>query len=102
MNPILLTPEDKEKIYSRLRDALIVGLQNGTIVDEEGQKSAEFVLTLDTVKTQEELLTFLQNLSTRWPAYETVYIELKTEEEKKKDQEKISTIETTLNTLQTQ
>ena len=48
--------------------------------------SAQYMLQLENIKTYKELMTFLEELSNKWPAYKAVYILVKEVETKVADQ----------------
>jgi hypothetical protein len=68
-----VTPEEIEKMFKLLADAMLEGLEKGAIEVEASEESSAFVLErLDNVKTKAEMVTFLTDLANRWPIYNTV------------------------------
>jgi len=103
MDPVLSSPiteEQKKKVYDDLALAMIDGMEQGTFSDEESRASAEFVLAkLGTVKTEQELFQFLEELGKRWSIYEKVLLKLKGQKNNQIDQVKLQEVKNKLNQL---
>ncbi len=99
-NPSLITEDLRKKIYDDLAEAMISALEAGRINQEEGKKSAKFILnSLDNIKTKEELKKFLEDLGNQWNIYKGVLIKLKNEEVQNQDAQKLAQIQDKLNQL---
>ncbi len=62
-----VTPEEKKKIEKMIVDTSIDALEAGAIREYDLSVIADFVLKkIDTVKTQEEMRVFLEELATKW------------------------------------
>lgn len=102
MNPNVdsISADRIKEIYNILADALIDGVEKGEVSEEDEKNSAEFMLqNLDSVKTQAELITFLEQLCKNWPTYNSVYHKLINEQKAVDDQAKIAEIEKSLNSI---
>ncbi|MBI4096285.1 MAG: hypothetical protein HY425_01045 [Candidatus Levybacteria bacterium] len=102
MDPNLnnITPERREEIYNILADAMIDGIEKMEISEEESKKSVEYILqNLESVKTQAELITLLEQLCKTWPTYNNVYHKLLNEQQASNDQKKIAEVENSINNI---
>ncbi len=100
-NSIQITSEQKDEIYSKLADAMIDGLENGTLSPQDSEVSSQYILEqLGSITTRAELLTVLEDVSNRWSSYKTVYFELKEEDAKKQDTAQIEQAQQELQSIQ--
>lgn len=100
-NPTSITPERIKEIYNILADAMIDGIEKMEISEDDSKKSAEYILqNLDSIKTQTELINFLEQLCKTWPTYNNVYHKLLNEQNALEDQKKIAQVEVSLNNMQ--
>jgi UDP-2,3-diacylglucosamine pyrophosphatase LpxH len=87
----------KKKVYSELADAMITGLDQAQIIPEEVQKSADYILRyLNEAKTEDDLLLILGELGSRWNIYNGVFLKYKTEQIKRRDQQKLQEVKSRL------
>ena len=82
----------RKQVYDSLFDSIIDAMLHGNASLRDGKESAQFILgKLETVKTKQELLQFLFDLSTKWSLYHPYYVKMKysvvQEEETKKIKE---------------
>lgn len=99
-NAASVTPERIKEIYDILTDAMIDGIGKMEISDDESRKSAEFILqNLDPVKTQAELVIFLEQLCKTWPTYNNVYRRILNEQKAVEDQKKIEEVKDSINNI---
>lgn len=99
-NATNISPERIKEIYNILADAMIDGIEKMEISEDESKKSAEYILqNLDPIKTQSELLTFLEQLCKTWPIYNNVYYKLLNEQKVVEDQGKIAEVENSINNI---
>lgn len=84
----------RDKIGMLLTDRLISALKNNEISEEEMPNVTSFILGgIDAVQTQEQMLTFLQDLNTKWPIFSSVVTVEKGESIEKRDEEKVEQME---------
>lgn len=99
-NAASITPEKIRGIYDILYDAMVDGIEKMEISDDESRKSAEYILqNLDSVKTQAELMVFLEQLCKSWPAYNNAYQKLLNEQKAMEDRKKITEVENSINSI---
>jgi len=79
-------------LYNELCAAMIEGLKAHSIQYESAQESAKTILQLDSIKTYPELLTFLEEVSEKWPVYKPVYFLVKEVEAKVADEAILSKV----------
>ena len=95
-----ITEVDKNNVYNSLADALIKGLENNSLTVEESQLSSQYILSgLETISTKEQLISFLEDISTRWPAYKETFIMVKEQELNQKDTQQIKEVQKELQTV---
>jgi|WetSurMetagenome_2_1015567.scaffolds.fasta_scaffold399499_2 hypothetical protein len=100
LNTVSITPERIKEIYNILADAMIDGIEKMEISENESKKSVEFILqNLDPVRTQAELILFLEQLCKTWPTYNNVYHKLLNEQKILDDQRKIVEVENSINNI---
>ena len=99
-NVINIGPERIKEIYNILADAMIDGIEKIEISEEESKKSAEYIVqNLDSVRTQTELITFLEQLCKSWPTYNNCYHKLLNEQKAFEDKKKIQEVESSINNI---
>jgi hypothetical protein len=97
---LMLTKEQKDPIYDELYDAMIEGLDNGTLTVEASENSAEYIYDkLDKVTNQAELFEFLEKVSTLWDAYKSVYLKHKGSNLQNQDDDNLSEVKNNLNAM---
>lgn len=65
-----LTQDIKEEILNLIADQLPIGLEDGSIKEEELEQIAGFVLDkIENIQTEEELREFFKELAEKWPAF---------------------------------
>lgn len=102
MNPNVdsISVDRIKEIYEILLDAMIDGIEKMEISEEESKKSAEYILQhLDSIKTQVELIVFLEQLCKSWPIYNNVYHKLLNEQKTVEDQKRITEVENSINNI---
>lgn len=86
----ILSNTAKNKIYKDLLDALLKGLESGKNTEKDAQESSGFILdNLEKITNQEELISFLETISNKWPVYHDVLLRIKEEHQENQDQQKI-------------
>jgi len=89
-NSAPFTEEDKNNMYNLLVDTLLAGLETGSASHEDAQESSGFILdNLEKITNHQELLSFLETISDRWPVYHDVLLKVKEEHQTNQDQQKI-------------
>lgn len=64
------TEEHKNRIERAIVETVISALENGNLAESELSQIANFVLEkIDQIKTHDELVIFLSDLSSRWPIF---------------------------------
>jgi hypothetical protein len=87
----------REQLYVQLTDTLLRGVIDNTFTPEQSREISTFILAkLDRIKSKDEMLTFLHNLSTKWAPYNPFYVKLKYEGQKKDDEIKMQEIKSKL------
>ena len=82
-----VTEDHKNEIQKKIVDAILTGLENKSLLATQLSEIADFALKgIDAVKTQDELLAFLADLSSKWPVFNNIKLteegEVKNEAEK--------------------
>lgn len=99
-NSTNVSAERIKEIYNILADAMIDGIERMDISEEESKKSADYIFqNLDSIKTQAELINFLEQLCKAWPTYNNVYHKLLNEQKTFEDQKKIAEVENSINNI---
>ncbi len=69
-----LTKEREDQITRAILEAIATGLENGTIHNADSATIADFWEgKVDSIKTEEDLLSFLLELSQKWPVFANLY-----------------------------
>ena len=88
----------REKLYVQLVETLLRGVVDDVFTPQESREISRFIMNkLDDVETKEEMIQFLHDLATKWSKYNPFYIQLKYENEKVKEKEKMDEIKAKLN-----
>lgn len=91
------------RLYDELAEELLQGVVNESISSELAHEIAQLILNkLDAIQSKDELLLFLQDLSTKWSAYNPFFIKMKYEDEKKRDEKKIADVQEKLKQFMSQ
>lgn len=89
-NSSQITESNKNYTYNLLADILYNALEEESITREEAEEAATTILdTIETISTYNELMSFLETLSSRWPAFNKAIVTIKEEGLKAQDQQKI-------------
>lgn len=100
-NSTQISEEAKNIIYTQLADAMLEGLETNVLSGKDSETSAQYVLErLEAVTTQEELLSFLEEVSDRWPTYKNVYLSAKEDAMQARDNLQILETEKQLQSIQ--
>lgn len=84
----------KKILYNHLAEVMLSSVENGTLSFEDGQISSQYILNqFDNLKTYPDLISFLQDLSVKWPIYSSVLTYLLSLEQEHKDEKKLDKIE---------
>lgn len=95
-----LTNEFIHKIYHDLAEAMLSALEKGKMLAEESRYSSQYIIEkMEVIRKKSELVLFLEDLSSRWPAYYDVFVRTKNEIG---DTQKIQNVESQLDQLTTQ
>lgn len=98
--PNTVTSEYREKVYKELAQAMLDGLDKGTITVEQSDEISHFVLDhLDNVGSTADLIVFVKELASKWPAYQSVSLQLQDESQK---DEKIKGVQENINQITNQ
>lgn len=98
--PNIITAEYREKVYKELAQAMLDGLDKGTITIEQSDEISHFVLDhLDNVGTIADLIVFVKELASKWPVYQSVLLRLQDESQK---DEKIKGVQENINQITNQ
>lgn len=81
------TAEHKREVEQGIVEAVINGLEKGTLLPDDARASAKFILQrVHDISTEEQLRGFLEELSSQWPIFANLYTieqgELQEEKEK--------------------
>ncbi len=88
------TTEKKNEVEKQIVDICISGLENKSITEDQMGDISFFVLErIDLVKTQEELVEFLEKLSQRWSIFSGMLEIIKGEEGVANERSKIENVE---------
>lgn len=69
------TQEQKNKIEGEIVDVIISKMENNNLTEEDASLIADFVLSkIDAIKSNDETMLFLKELSTKWPFFENIAI----------------------------
>ncbi len=83
-NAVLLTDADRNKVCDYTADIIIAALDKGAMVLDDSQAASQFILNnIDLTKTNQDLLIFLEDLSTKWPIFQPYYLSKKNESDSK-------------------
>jgi len=87
MSVMELSAEHKKDVERKIVEMVIDGLEKDTISAQEAQNAASFILEkIYLLKTTEELASFLQELSSKWPIFTNLHtIEQGQAKEKQED-----------------
>lgn len=86
--------EKKKDIEKQIVDLCISALDNKSLTEDQMGDISFFVLErIDLVKTQEELIEFLRNLSQRWSIFSGMLEIVEGEEEVANEKSKIENVE---------
>lgn len=81
------TEEKKKELEKQIVEMAISALENGAITEYMLGDISQFVLSrIDGIKNDEELATFLKDLSQRWSMFSPLYQEQKGQEQEEKDE----------------
>ncbi|KKP59732.1 MAG: hypothetical protein UR54_C0024G0003 [Candidatus Roizmanbacteria bacterium GW2011_GWA2_34_18] len=87
----------KKRILDSLYDGIMDAMINGRATLKDGKESAHFILgKFKTVKTKNELLQFLYDLSTKWSVYSPYYVKMKYSLTESEDTKKIQELKNKL------
>ncbi|MCL5970765.1 MAG: hypothetical protein M1450_04690 [Patescibacteria group bacterium] len=83
-----LSEEHRREVERKIVGTIITGLEQNTLPNSEFEKVASFILDkMKNVKTHEELVLFLRDLSSKWSIFTSLLViesgELKEEMEEK-------------------
>lgn len=88
----------RDTLYVQLTDTLLRGVIDDVFTPDESREISDFILRkLDRIKTKDEMLSFLHDLSTKWAKYNPFYVKLKYENQKTADEAKMTEIKSKLN-----
>jgi hypothetical protein len=88
------TDEKKKEIEKQIVDKSITALEQGFIEEDGLGKISQFVLSkIDSIKTHEELLSFLRELSGKWHFFSDMLVIESGEAELAQEKKSISEIE---------
>lgn len=70
-----LTPEHKKDVEIKLVEIVADALEHGKLSSDEATQASQFILDrIDEVNTQEELLIFLEELSSLWDVFGHLFV----------------------------
>lgn len=89
-----ITEIERKKIYDDLAELMISSIERSDLPLKEIKKSAQYILeTLDTIKTEEELLEFLRALGGKWKMYAIELVRYEGQKHAQKDLQKVQEIQ---------
>lgn len=92
-----ITEVERKKIYDDLADLMIDAVEREYLPIKEMKKSCQYILeTLDTVKTEDELLEFLHVLGEKWKSYAIELVRYEGKKRETQDKVKIQDIQSKL------
>ncbi|OGK62740.1 hypothetical protein A2334_00800 [Candidatus Roizmanbacteria bacterium RIFOXYB2_FULL_38_10] len=92
-----ITEAERTKIYDDLADLMIDAVERDDLPFKEMKQSCTYILeTLDTIKTEEELLEFLRTLGEKWKTYAIELVRYEGQKKEVQDQAKIQEIQSKL------
>lgn len=66
--------DQKKEIELSIARTIVTQVKNGNLTFEIGQEIAKYTLAhIDTTKTQEDLVLFLEDLSKKWDVFATLH-----------------------------
>lgn len=84
----------KNVIGERLARKVARALEDGTVTLEQLPEISSYILdNIDTITTHDQLMTFLTNLSQKWPVFSDVLTMEEGEVQEKKEDQKIEQVE---------
>lgn len=90
-NSIQNFEEEKNKLYNDLLGATLGAIETNTLSFEEGQEVSIFVLAnLEPISSKEALLSFLDELTKKWPVFNNACLSYKESASKIADQQEIT------------
>ena len=98
MTPLL--PEEKKQTYDQLATAMVAALERGDISSSEMSQSARYILgRINMLENHEELVLFLKDLMNHWAPYKKVFIDFRSADVAKEDDQKLLEIRSKLKKL---
>ena len=71
--PVHSLAEQKREVEKSLARTTLTQIEKGTISFAQGQEIANFILQkIDQITTEEELVSFVYEMSEKWPIFDTI------------------------------
>ena len=100
MAPLTTLQDLQKKVYAELLDAAVLALEKDEMTAEDSEKSSRSIIrNLDGLESYTELIFFLRDLASQYPAYRSTYITYKQNEVAIKDQKKLEEVQAKLQQL---
>lgn len=69
-----LSQERRDEVLKEIADLIIVGLKDGSILENDLFPIADFTLQkIDTLATEEQMVIFLSELAQKWPVFSKIH-----------------------------
>ncbi|MFA5137112.1 MAG: hypothetical protein WC489_07045 [Patescibacteria group bacterium] len=96
----ILLPDLQKKVYKKLQEALISGLDRGELTTDDMQKVSYFIVrNMDVVESTDELMLVLRDIGEKWSPFKQVYIQFKQEEASTYDNQRLINVQEKLRQL---
>lgn len=90
----------RDRIYEDILTVMIQGLQDNKVDVEQSKLMAKYVVAhLDTSKSSEDIIHFLDELPQKWEIYKNICVKFKYEEKSIEDEQKMKEIQNKLHTF---
>jgi hypothetical protein len=95
-----ITEDTRKQIYDELADLMIAAVDGNDMPVKEMKQSARFILdNLDAIKTEDELMQFLQTVGEKWKAYAVALLKYEGRKKMNEDEAKIQELQNKLSSF---
>lgn len=102
MDNIPLSKKETDAIYFSLADCMLDALEREEVENSQVVTISDFVLdNIKKIKTNAEMMLFLEEVHIRWPYFEKVFLKFKGTEEQRGDEKKLQDTKARLSQLMT-
>lgn len=93
----VIDEQTRKNVYDDLADLMIAAVEHNDLPVKEMKQSCQYILdTLDTIKTEDELLDFLRQLGAKWKSYAVEFVRYEGKKQEFADARKIQEIQNKL------